>query len=83
MDNKKRRQEFFDLIRVNENRLLIFLEKKPNSDHYEQVLVGKRNFKKISDILFKKVGVYGNGKEAGTITTDDGDYKLPDLQSIN
>ena len=71
---------------INSLRLLVFLETEPQSNMYNQVYLNKEQFKKISDIISKKVSVFEElrkGMEASAIVVSDDEYHLPDLKEIN
>ena len=70
---------------INELRMLVFVEKEPQSNIYQQVAFNREKFKEVSDAVF------GMGKKSDDLRTDfeesnlevsTEEYTLPDLQSI-
>jgi hypothetical protein len=75
-----------DTNALYEERLLVFVETGPQTDKYHQVLLGKDQFKKVSDAIIKtkeKCEDLREGVESVTLETSEEEYLLPDLQSIN
>ncbi len=75
------------LINTNElysTRVLIFIETKPQSNIYKQLLLTKEEFKNITSNIGKVVKEKDkNGVEIIELNESRETYKLPDLQEIN
>ena len=70
---------------INELRLLVFVEKEPQSNIYYQVAFNKEKFKEVSDAVFgmgKKDKNLRKGFEMNELECSEEEYTLPDLQSI-
>lgn len=76
------------LRQLNNMRMLIFLETKPQSNKYNQILLTKQQFKEVSDALGKIFEVKGHSLQDGEIRVvdieiSDDETLLPDLQQIH
>lgn len=64
-------------------RLLIFLETKPQSNQYHQILLNEEEFKKVSMTLGKNTGAKDtNGNDIIELYHSKEIYPLPDLEEI-
>lgn len=74
-----------DLTDLYERRLLVFIETKPQSNLYNQVLLTPEQFKNISDNtgVKKPSNKLKEGFELFETHISEEEYKLPDLNSIN
>jgi len=72
-------------INIHEQRLLVFIETDSQSGKFNQVMLDKKQFKRVSDAIFTKSenqdGVK-KGYEIGEIRYSEENYILPDLISI-
>lgn len=67
----------FDLTEIYCLRTLVFLETEPQSNKYNQVLLNSEMFKKMTDIISKKIK---SGEiEEREIKLSEEIYPLPDL----
>lgn len=70
---------------INELRLLVFVEKEPQSNIYHQVAFDKEKFKEVSDVVFG-MGIKSEnlrkGMEMTNLECSNEEFTLPDLQSI-
>lgn len=64
-------------------RLLVFIEKAPQSNQYYQVLLNKEEFKKVSLSIGRPTGkeIRPGVKEVENFTSEE-EYVLPDLKEI-
>lgn len=64
-------------------RTLVFIEKEPNSNIYEQVCLDREQYKQITALLGKDTGMVNEyGDEVYEIKTLEEDIILPDLKDI-
>lgn len=61
-------------------RTLIFLETKPQSNEYHQVMLDQETFKKVTEVMSTLVKE-GDIQEVSLDLSEE-TYKLPDLQDI-
>ncbi len=68
-----------------EQRLLVFLEVEPQSNKYNQILLGREQFKEVSEAISKtfKAVRDKDGMDRMIIASSVEEYTLPDLQSMD
>lgn len=70
---------------INEQRLLVFLE-NDEQNGFNQVLLDSRQFKKVSDAIFReshKDPSLKEGFEIGTITLSEEEYPAEPFDGLN
>lgn len=65
-----------------ELRMLIFLEKEPQSNKYYQVMVDAEQYKTITEAISKNSIAMDGMISEGTTMTSEEEYTLPDLKNI-
>lgn len=66
---------------LNSQRILVFIEREPQSNIYSQIILTADEFKIVSDSIGKTVSKDGN-YEYVEIRESEEEYKLPDLKEI-
>ncbi len=67
---------------IYEQRILVFMETKPQSNEYNQVILTPKAFKGMTEAISRRTGkTLAPGIEETLIDTSKAKYKLPDLKS--
>jgi hypothetical protein len=69
-------------LALSSTRLLVFIESKPLSNKYRQVLLNAEEFKNLSFSLGKVVGKEDENTETVELRFSEEVYDLPDLQEF-
>ena len=82
-DHNQQDQDYDLTSIVYENRLLIFLEDKPQSNTYRQLMFTAEEFQRVSLAIGSVIRKQSDGSQLVNLNESNETYKLPDLQSVN